>query len=85
MEPDPHKNVANRKAILTAYTLQELQLLCYTFLLKTVVVEIVMMLQEILEPMVCSQGLFIVLSVMVLCLQFSFCEFVLLYFVSANI
>lgn len=85
MEPEPHKDVPNRKAILTVYALQELQLLCYTFLLKTIVLEIVMILQEILEPVVCSRGLFIVLSVMVLCPQFSFCGSVPLHFVSANI
>lgn len=41
MEPATHEGELNRKDILTVYTLQESQLLCYTFLLKTVVDEIV--------------------------------------------
>lgn len=79
MGPKLHKGVANRKAT------DIMGILCYTFLLKSVVLEIVMILQEILEPVVHSQGFFIVLSVMIFCPQFSFCEFVLLRFVSVNI
>lgn len=78
MEADTQEGALHR----TVYTLQESQLLCYTFLLKTEIAEI---LQELLECVVYSQGLFIIVSVVVLCPQFPFCESALLHFVSATI